>query len=180
MEEQFDVINEQDEVIGQAARSLVHAQGLWHRGVHVFLFTPEGKLLIQKRSADRKQYASLWDCSVSEHVKAGENYTEAAQRGLFEELGLENIPAEPLVRFKMTYGPNDNEISTLFRGRVDPARVCFDPGEIERVDYRHLDELQVILQDKTIPLSHWFSQLLHWWFSQPSEIKIIEHYAKSR
>jgi len=93
MEEQFDVINEQDEVIGQAARSAVHARGLWHRGAHVLLFDNGGRLLVQKRSADRVASPSLLDCSVSEHVKAGESYPDAARRGLKEELGVKEIKA---------------------------------------------------------------------------------------
>lgn len=179
-EEIFDIVDENDHVIGQAARSDVHAQGWWHRGVHAFLFTPEGKLLIQQRSADRKQYASLWDCSVSEHVKAGEDYVTAAQRGLWEELGLRGVTLTPRLRFRLNYGPNDNEISALFTGTADPARVQFDPIEIQRVDYRHLDELKIILQKKTLPLSRWFTQILHWYFGQPAELKIIETYSSPR
>ncbi len=100
MEEYLDVINQTDVVLRQETRTAVHAQGLWHRGVHVFLFTPDGRLLIQKRSAARSAYASLWDGSVSEHVRAGEGYVEAAQRGLKEELGVEGIVLEPLVKFR--------------------------------------------------------------------------------
>ncbi|MCE7861474.1 MAG: NUDIX hydrolase, partial [Chloroflexi bacterium CFX2] len=52
-DEQLDVVNDKDEVIGQASRSDVHRRGLQHRGVHVFLFDAQGEMLIQKRSADR-------------------------------------------------------------------------------------------------------------------------------
>jgi len=180
MDELFDIVTEDDIVTHQAMRSVAHAQGLWHRGVHVFLFTADGKMLIQKRSADRKQYPSVWDCSVSEHVKAGEDYHAAVQRGLWEELGLEKVDLRPIVRFRMNYGPNDNEISTLYKNVANPADVRFDPEEIERVDYYSLDELQNIMRDKTLPLSHWFVQMLRWWFAQPSEMEIIETYAKPR
>ena len=90
-DELLDIVNDSDEVTGQAMRSVVHQQGLWHRGVHVFLFNEQGEMLIQKRSADRANSPSLWDCSVSEHVKAGESYLEAAMRGLKEEMGVEGI-----------------------------------------------------------------------------------------
>ncbi|MBI5944081.1 MAG: hypothetical protein HY864_06910 [Chloroflexi bacterium] len=68
MDELLDIVNDEDIVIDQQMRSTVHQLGLWHRGVHVFLFTPDNKLLIQKRSADRASSPSLLDCSVSEHV----------------------------------------------------------------------------------------------------------------
>ncbi len=46
-DELFDVVDENNIVIGQEWRSIVHQRGLWHRGVHVFLFTCDGKLLVQ-------------------------------------------------------------------------------------------------------------------------------------
>ena len=179
-DELLDVIDEADSILRQEPRSAIHARGLCHRGVHVFLFNAEGRLLIQKRSADRAQYPSVWDCSVSEHVKAGESYADAAQRGLWEELGLEEVDLRPLARFRMNYGPNDNEISVLFSGTVDPTRVCFDPVEIKQVAYHDLAELQDIMQKKALPLSKWFAQMLFWWSGQPTEMKIIETYAKPR
>src|SRR3990172_551320 len=135
MDELLDIVNDEDIVMSQEMRSKVHQLGLQHRGVHVFLFTQDGRLLIQKRSKGRSQYPSMWDCSVSEHVKAGESYLEAAIRGTREEMGLTQVDIQPLVMFKMNYGPNDNEISTLYRGIVDPQDVVFDPSEIDEIDY---------------------------------------------
>jgi isopentenyldiphosphate isomerase len=179
-DELLDVVNEQDAVVDQAMRSAIHKRGMWHRGVHVILFTHAGKILIQVRSRERAHYPSLWDCSVSEHVKAGEDYQAAARRGLWEELGLEGVDLRPIVRFRMNYGPNDNEISTLYKGMVDPAEVRFDPVEIERIDYYSLPELQALLQAGNTPFSHWFVQLLHWFLGLPSEMTIIETYKESR
>ena len=77
-DELLDIVNNEDIVTGQEMRSTVHQLGLQHRGVHVFLFTRDGKILVQKRSADRAASPSALDCSVSEHVKAGESYLDAA------------------------------------------------------------------------------------------------------
>jgi len=77
-DELFDIVNDDDLVIGQETRSIVHQRGLWHRGAHVFLFTSGGKLLVQQRSKDRAHSPLMLDCSVSEHVKAGEDYYTAA------------------------------------------------------------------------------------------------------
>jgi isopentenyldiphosphate isomerase len=176
-DELLDVIDDSDQVITQATRSDVHVRGLSHRGVHVFLFTPQGELLIQKRSADRSQYASLWDCSVSEHVKAGESYQEAARRGLQEELGVSGIGIQPLVRFRLVYGPNDNETSVLFKGSVDPARVRFDTEEIEQVACFTLNQLVELIKNEKMPFCGWFVQLMHWYTSGSSEIQVLESWA---
>ena len=48
----FDIVDCDDNVIGSAPRSLVHARGLLHRSAHVLIFTDSlpRKILLQKRS----------------------------------------------------------------------------------------------------------------------------------
>ena len=78
-EEMFDVVDEQDRVIGQAPRSEVHAKKLLHRAVHIFVFNSEGKLLIHRRSATKDEYPLCYTSSASGHVSAGETYDECAR-----------------------------------------------------------------------------------------------------
>jgi isopentenyldiphosphate isomerase len=173
-DELFDVVDENDTVTGQELRSIVHRRGLWHRGVHMLLFTSEGKLLVQQRSRDRQHAPLALDCSVSEHVKSGEDYHATAVRGLREEMGLEGIELETLVKFRMNYGPNDNEISTLYRGLVDPADIRFDTVEVERIDYYSLPELEELLTKKGVIFSYWFEQILQWYLGNDSALEILE------
>ena len=178
-DELFDIVNEEDMVIGQEMRSIVHQHGLWHRGVHVLLFTRDGKLLVQQRSKDRVHAPLALDCSVSEHVKAGEDYYTAAMRGLMEEMGVTGIEIKPLVKFKMNYGPNDNEVSELYHGVVDPAVVRFDPVEIERIDYFSVSELQKLIESEGSRFSYWFEQIIQWYLGNPSALQILKKYGIS-
>jgi isopentenyl-diphosphate delta-isomerase type 1 len=172
-DELLDVVNDEDVVTGQAMRSVVHQKGLQHRGVHVFLFNEQGKMLIQKRSADRVNSPSLLDCSVSEHVKSGESYFEAAVRGLKEEMGVEGIELKPLGKIQMEYGPNDNEISVIYEGRVNPQQVKFDPGEISEVKFMSLDEIKagIVLEKRSY--CGWFVELMNWYFGQAARLKVM-------
>jgi len=173
-DELFDIIDESDQVIGQEMRSVVHQRGLWHRGVHVLLFTHDGKLLVQQRSKTKSQSPLAFDCSVSEHVQAGETYHDAAIRGLIEELDIKNIEIQPLIKFKMNYGFNDNEVSVIYRGIVDPNQVRFDPEEIESVDTYTVEELRTLLEQKTELFSYWFEQILLWYMQKPSALQIVK------
>ena len=173
-DELFDLIDENDRVIGRETRSVVHRRGLWHRGTHVLLFDRAGRLLVQQRSGKKSQSPLTLDCSVSEHVQAGEEYHEAAMRGLSEELGLEGIEIQPLVKFKMNYGPNDNEISMIFKGIVDPGQIRFDPEEIEQVDAYSLEELGTLVEQKPGMFSYWFEQILWWFTGKPSALQIMK------
>lgn len=170
-DELFDIVDENDNIIRQAPRSAAHAQGLWHRGVHVLLFDPAGRLLVQQRSRTRSHAPLTLDCSISEHVQAGETYLQAAVRGLREELGVESVELQPLLKFKMNYGPNDNEISLLYRGNLDRQTVRFDPEEVERVDFFTLAALEERLASDPAAFSYWFAQILRWQFGQPSALQ---------
>jgi isopentenyldiphosphate isomerase len=98
-EEYLDVVDENNRVIGREERGIIHRTGLWHRGVHIFLFTPDRKLLVQERSLQQLS-PNLPDCSVSEHLKAGESYPDAARRGLREELGIAQISLKQILQSK--------------------------------------------------------------------------------
>ncbi len=87
-DESFDVVDAQDQVIGQATRREVHEKTLWHRAVHVLVFNAKGEVLLQKRSLTKDTCPGLWDSSVSGHLDAGENYADAARRELLEEMGI--------------------------------------------------------------------------------------------
>ncbi|RJP53271.1 MAG: NUDIX domain-containing protein [Anaerolineaceae bacterium] len=173
-DELLDIVNDEDMVTHQELRSTVHKLGLQHRGAHVFLFTKDGKMLVQKRSADRASSPSMLDCSVSEHVKAGEGYREAALRGLKEEMGVEGIEIKPLKKFRMNYGVNDNEISELYEGLVDPDLVKFDPIEIESVHYYDVAELQKMMQDNNKIFCGWFVELLNLYLNGKGKMQVME------
>jgi isopentenyl-diphosphate delta-isomerase type 1 len=87
-EEIFDVVDDHDQVVGTETRSHVHAQKLFHRAVHVFLFNPKGELFIQKRAATKDSFPGCYDSSASGHVNSGEEYDRCAMRELQEELGV--------------------------------------------------------------------------------------------
>ncbi|WP_166442960.1 16S rRNA (adenine(1518)-N(6)/adenine(1519)-N(6))-dimethyltransferase RsmA [Phragmitibacter flavus] len=89
LDEMFDVVNERDEVIGQAPRARVHAEGLLHRAVHVFVLNKHGDLWLQQRSHLKDKHPLAWDSSAAGHLDAGEDFESAVRRELKEELGIE-------------------------------------------------------------------------------------------
>lgn len=99
-EEIFDVVNERDEVIGQAPRSEVHRRKLHHRAVHVLVFNARGELFLQKRSMKKDCYPGAWDSSASGHLDRGEDYDVCAVREVHEELGVQ-LPTTPQRLFKI-------------------------------------------------------------------------------
>src|SRR5580704_5256092 len=116
-DELFDVVDADDRVIRQERRSVVHAQGLSHRAVHIFVFNSRGQLLVQRRSASKDEYPLTYTSSASGHVAAGETYEMCAPREMVEEIGIE-AQLEWLV--KLPAGPETaNEQTVLFRAMSD-------------------------------------------------------------
>jgi isopentenyldiphosphate isomerase len=140
----------------------------------VLIFTPGGKMLVQQRSKTKSQSPLLLDCSVSEHLVSGETYYDAAVRGLKEEIGLTGVAIEPIIKFRMNYGVNDNEISMIFKGVAGPDLVRFDPDEIEKVDYFDVQELERLMTDQPAVFSYWFFQILLWYLDKPSDLILME------
>lgn len=132
VDEQFDVVDEDDRVIGVAPRSVVHARRWRHRAVHIFVFKTSGELLVQQRSAAKDEYPLRWTSSASGHLHAGEDYAAAAHRELLEELGLQGH-LEFLQKFVASEATSF-EHSALYRLVTDTAP-RFDAGEIASGGY---------------------------------------------
>jgi isopentenyl-diphosphate delta-isomerase type 1 len=129
-EDIFDVVNERDEVIDAKPRSFVHAHGLLHRAVHVFVFNRRGDIFLQKRSMKKDRQPGVWDSSCSGHVDSGENYDQTAVRELQEEIGLQ-VAQTPHRLFKIdACEETDAEFVWVYRCESEGPFVLH-PDEIE-------------------------------------------------
>ncbi len=141
-EEIFDVCDADDNVIGQATRAHVHAHGLLHRAVHMWVFRSDGRMLLHFRSATKDEYPHCYTSSASGHVDAGETYDAAAVRELREEL---NLQADLTRLMQLPAGPETaNEHTVLYQCETDNP-VTPDPREIERIEWRTVDEIAAMV-----------------------------------
>jgi isopentenyl-diphosphate delta-isomerase len=83
------LVDEQDNELGSCEKVDCHlGEGKLHRAFSVFLFDPEGRLLIQQRSPDKMLWGGFWANSCCSHPRLGESTTDAAHRRIKEELGI--------------------------------------------------------------------------------------------
>ena len=130
-EEIFDVVNENDEIIGRQTRREVHRLGLKHRAVHVLVFNSRGEVFLQKRSMMKDTFPGAWDSSASGHLDCGEDYDACAVRELREEIGLELEPPPPRL-FKIDAGvETGQEFVWVYRCEAE-GPFALHPEEIER------------------------------------------------
>ena len=90
MEEQelLDIVNDEDNVIGQDTKENKFRKSLISRSVTVFILDDNKKLLIVKRSSKKESFPNRYDAAVCGNVKASEIYEEAAIREMKEEIGI--------------------------------------------------------------------------------------------
>ena len=136
----FDVVDADDQVVGQRPRREVHALGLRHRAVHLLVVNRAGQLFLQLRSRAKDLFPGVWDSSAAGHVGAGEDYDGTAGRELAEELGCR--PDHPPQRlFKIAARPETGQ-EFVWVYRVDAeGPFVLQPEEIERGDWFSLERI---------------------------------------
>lgn len=88
-DEMLDLVDSNDTVIGRLERSKVYAAKLNNfRAINAFLINQHGQLWVPRRTADKKLFPLALDASVGGHVSSGENYIQALEREMQEEIGL--------------------------------------------------------------------------------------------
>jgi len=130
-DEIFDIVNDNDEVIGQLPRRLVHRDGHKHRAVHVFVFDHRGRIFLQKRSQSKDTFPGRWDSSASGHLDAGEDYDACAVRELREEIGL-TATSPPRRLFKINACPETGQEFVWAYQLEFEGPFTLHPEEIER------------------------------------------------
>lgn len=100
-EEILDLVNEDDEVIGNIPRNEAYEKGLHNfRVINCFIKNKDGKLWIPRRQNNKRLFPSALDVSVGGHVSSGETYEEGFIKEAQEELNLDvtKIPYKVLGR----------------------------------------------------------------------------------
>ncbi len=92
--EKFDLVDINDNIIGETDKETSHKNGDLHRVVAIYVFNKKGELYLQEHIKS----GGIWDHSVGGHVIKGEDYDIAAKREGFEELNL-NYPLNKIVVF---------------------------------------------------------------------------------
>jgi len=164
-DEVFELVDENDQVIGREHRGIVHHQGLLHRAVYAWVFNPAGELLIQQRSPLKKIGAKQWDLSAAEHLQPGEDYLSAIIRGLSEELGIQTKtvdvvgPLQPTHKRELHQGEfHDVELVRSYRLDGFKAEVKLLDGEVLETRWIAIDELKKEIANEPERFTQWMRE----------------------
>lgn len=143
MDELVDILDEQGNRTGKSClKSEAHRRGLLHPTVHIWLYTQDGRVLIQQRGKDKDTHPLLWDVSVAGHVASGEDLKLAAVREVQEEVGytISKKDLEPIGTFKAVHkiAPDfiDAELHHIFlcKLKVPITSLNMQASEVDALD----------------------------------------------
>ncbi len=157
MKEEFlEVYSPEGTKTGQKkSKSEIHRKGLFHSTVHVWIFTDEGNILIQKRSKKKELNPGIWDVSVAGHIKFNENIKKAAKRETLEETGI-NINTKDLLKIGVYRSINihptaiDKEFFHTYILKIDKNSIDLDykNNEVDDLKFISIEEMESLIKEE--------------------------------
>lgn len=151
------LVDEDNRVLSTGEKFAAHRTGALHRAFSVFVFRPDGKLLLQKRARVKYHSGGKWANTACGHPRPGEPVAEAGMRRLLEETGIRCDLGEAFMaryRADLDNGMIENEIvHVLFGLSSQPGTL--NPLEVS--DYRDvaLDDLREDLATRPEDYAIW-------------------------
>lgn len=157
------LVDESDNETGYLNKLEAHQKGVLHRAFSILIFNSAGELLLQKRAADKYHSAGLWTNTCCSHPKPKESMTEAVQRRLKEEMGIEcqtNFAYKFLYRAELDKGLIEHEFDYVFIGLCDDTPVI-NTHEVADWKFVSLIEIRKDLVKKPEAYTFWFKEIMN-------------------
>ena len=159
--ELFDLYTENRERTGKTmVRGQPVPEGFYRLVVHVCVFDPQGRMLIQQRQPFKKGWSNMWDISVGGCAVAGDTSRTAAERETREELGLglDLTGVRPTLTVYFENGFDDYYVVTQ---AVDLSALRLQYEEVQTVKWADRDEILRMIDDgRFIPYEKSLIELL--------------------
>ena len=132
-EEQVDIVDEQENVLGQTAKNEAHHTGALHRCVIGEIRDIHGNYVLVKQASDR-QDAGQFVAPIGGHVTAGETNEEALKREAFEEAGIVDFTYEYVGRGvfnRHVLNRHENHLFIVYLITIDTSQITLGPEAVE-------------------------------------------------
>ena len=162
------LVDRDDRATGKMEKLEVHEKGLLHRAVTVYVFNSAHQLMLQQRASGKYHCGGLWSNTTCGHPYPQESTRHAAERRLFEEMGMQ-LTLEPV--FELSYNlPLSNGLTEHEYGHVyftiSDQQPQLNPEEADAWRYASLADIQAEIQQEPECFTPWF---LHTFSRIPDE-----------
>ncbi len=129
-------------------------EGQYHMVVHVCIFNSRNRMLIQQRQPFKEAWNNMWDLTVGGSAVAGDSSQQAAEREVFEELGLKIDLSDARPEFTVNF-PEGFDDYYLIRMDVDISQLVLQEAEVQRVRWADKEEVLKMQEEGTF-IPYWF------------------------
>ena len=135
--------------------------GRYHLVVHVCIFW-QGRMLLQQRQSFKDGWPGLWDVTAGGSALAGETSRAAAERELWEEMGIAASLEGRLPALTMTF-PDGFDDYYLLQRDVALADLRLQPEEVQDARWATQEEIFAMIDAGTfLPVHKSAIELLFW------------------
>ena len=152
------LVDEKDNQVGLMPKLEAHQKGLLHRAFSVFIFNSDYKLLLQKRASSKYHSGGLWTNTCCSHPRDGEDTADAANRRLYEEMGIKTSLRkvyEFVYRAELDNNLIENEFDHVFYGiyNDDPILNTDEADDFKWID---METLKIDIDNNADKYTVWF------------------------
>lgn len=154
------LVDYRDTETGSMEKLAAHQKGALHRAFSIFLFSPDGRCLLQRRARGKYHSGGLWANACCSHPRPGEGLALATRRRLEEELGV-TCPLRELLQVAYDLdvggGLREAEYNHTFVGTLDAdAELTPNPEEVDDWAWRPVAEIKAELEAGGAGYAPWF------------------------
>lgn len=152
----WDILDENGNLTGKTMNKgdkLVWQQGIYHPGTDVWIINSENKLLIQKRSPQKKFEPNVWAMTGGSIIK-GETALETLKRETMEELAVE-LDVSKAIKIKRYRTGNVWLEVYIVRQDIDLNKVVFQEDEVCEVKFATFDEIEELFKKNQFISNRW-------------------------
>lgn len=158
LKEEVILVNQNDEAIGIMEKLEAHQKGLLHRAFSIFIFNDTKQLLLQRRALTKYHSAGLWTNTCCSHPRPNETTSDAANRRLFEEMGMHTQLIHNtsfIYKTKFDNGLIEHEFDHVYFGTSN-ASPLINKEEVDSFKWIAIDELKNEIQLNPTAFTSWF------------------------
>jgi isopentenyl-diphosphate delta-isomerase len=141
------LVDEDGRPLGEEDKERCHeGEGILHGAFLVMVFDPKGRLMLARRSAQKKLWPHFWDGTLASHYRRGVDRETTVRQRIFEEIGVREGHPRRLFDFRYQVAYRDigseNELCDVFvLEGVPEGSITLQPEEISECRFLSLDDL---------------------------------------
>lgn len=152
----WDILDEDGNITGKTMKKddkIAWQKGIYHQGADVWIINSEKKILIQKRSPQKKLEPNVWAMTGGSVIK-GETPLETLKRETFEELGID-LNTKGAIKIHHYKSGNVWLDEYIVEQDVNLNYVVMQKEEVSDVKFATHDEIEKLYQNNMFIKNRW-------------------------